>query len=140
MELIAKRLVEIVDGEIYRDVIEQLAAEGEVGKRKLAYLYSCKDKASGSWIRSFVAVKGGLQFISNADFSSILGARLQVNQQGFDGTALAKCPGCYNRFNHEQEGLVMGPSHALDCRGEGALSIGRHNKVRNLAAEKSKLL
>ena len=83
-----------------------------------------------------MGVEGGLQFISNADFSSILGARLQVNQQGFDGTALmAKCPGCYNRFNHEQEGLMMGPSHALGCRGEGALSIGRHNKERNLVVE-----
>ena len=47
VELIAKRLVEIVDREIYRDVVEQLAAEGEVSKRKLAFLYSCKDKASG---------------------------------------------------------------------------------------------
>ena len=34
MELIAKRFVEIVDEEIYRDVVEKLAAEGEAVKTK----------------------------------------------------------------------------------------------------------
>ena len=82
VEAVAKRLIEILDEGIYREVVEQIAGEGEVGKRKLAFLlYSCKDKAFGLWIRSLLGVERGLQFMTNADFSSILGARLQVNQR-----------------------------------------------------------
>ena len=48
---------------------------------------------------------------------------------------VAKCPGCYQRFSQNQEGLIIGPSHALGCRGEGALALARYNKLRNLVAE-----
>ena len=132
----ATKLIAIVDNEILHDVYDRLILEEKLGQCKLAFLHSCEDKDSGKWIGSLHGIEGGIAFMSNGEFRNILRDRLLLPQLDINGAMLvAKCPCCYNQFTHSQEGLVVGPSHALGCRVEQALFTARHNKVRDLLAE-----
>ena len=131
----ARKVVTNVDEKNHQKLVERLVGMGEIGKRSLAFLLSCKSKAAGRWLRSFAAFDDTQRVLPDPAYKHSLRARLLEPMRDHSGRAITCCPRCWNPQSGSNEGRLIGPSHAMGCRKLHHSPRLRHDKVRDLLAE-----
>ena len=131
----ARKVVNNIDEKNHQQLVERLVGMGELGKRYLAFLLSCKSKAAGRWLRSFAAFDDMQRVLPDPAYKHSLRARLLEPMRDHSGRVITCCPRCWNPQSGSHEGRIIGPSHAMGCRKLHQSPRLRHDKVRDLLAD-----